>query len=282
MWERRRCVMPQMRVIPTGSLIIDPDVQLLFALSETRWRSMAANWRPERVGFLVVVPNGNGGFYVIEGRHRLKAGTLVGVKEWRCDVHDEIDFSDVRSKAELKLGFDRERRNVGTLEHFLIRLMAQDQKAVEINEIVTACGFDIGKTGGGVVGRIAAVSRIEGLFNILGRDGFRRMMQLNTHWIEDTQATNARWLGALGILIRDGYDERLTPTHIERMRNLVPAVAIRHGVGAAVQRGNLTPPGNARSFNAVEYEIATYIRKKIGLRSRPVERKGKDSKSRSI
>jgi hypothetical protein len=271
-----------MRVIPTGSLVIDPDVQLLFALSETRWRAMAANWRPERIGFLVVVPNGNGSFYVVEGRHRLKAGTLVGVKEWRCDVHDEIDARDVRRKAELKLGFDRERRHVGTLEHFLIRLLAEDPVALTINRIVTDCGFDIGKTGGGVVNRIAAVTRIEGLFKALGEDGFRRVMQLNTHWLDDPGAANARWIGALGILVRDDYDQRLTPTHIDRMRTIVPIIAIRAGTGAAVQKGAAALQGGSGTFSAVEYETATYIRKKLGMRSQPRNRVGKDTHSRAI
>lgn len=285
--------MPQMRVIPTSQLFIDPDVQLAFTLEEKRWKAMAANWKPEKLGFLFTVPvlaqelpknmrNGTPDdewlFSIVDGRHRFLAGKLKGITAWRTDVHEEVSYQDVAAKAHIKLGYDRDRRSVSSLEHFKVRVMALDEVAVDIEEIVTHCGFRIDYLGGRqrLEGSniISATSALERYYNALGSDGFRRMIQLDTHWIGQPSSNGAPWLGALALLVRDGYDQALTPKAITKMKEIIPAVALRHANGVLARQGLFAHggAGGTHGFSTLSYETARYIRRKSGLRQRPVQR----------
>lgn len=296
--------MPQMRLVPTEDLFIDPDVQLAFALEDRRWRAMAADWKQEKVGFLFTIPvragelpghlkNGHADdhwlFSIVEGRHRFLGGTnrlvrnvVTPITEWRVDVHDEVDYSDVRAKALIKLGYDHDRRNVSALEHFKIRVMALDEVAVDIEAIVTKHDYQITK----ITGRarldgsnaIGAVASLERLYNTLGPDGFERALRLNRrYWYKQPSAEASPWLGALGLLVRDGYDQAFSAKAEEKLQSIVPAVATRHCMGLLAKKGLSVGHGGGQSgsFSALSYEIAGYIRRKTGTRQLPINRSSK-------
>lgn len=276
--------MPRIRIISTEQLKIDPDVQLAFAYSESRARAMGAAWNPELVGVLVVVPDSNGGYSIVDGRHRFRGGMVAGIRAWRCDVHEDVAYEDAEAKAALKLGFDFHRRHVGALEHFIVRVMAHDRVAVDMNNTIRECGFEVGKSNPKEPTRLAAVSALEGYYRVLGPDGFRRMMQLATHWRNDPMSNHKDWIGALGLIIRDKYDEGITPTQLSKLRQVVPAEAIRHARGEVIRKGLAGGQGGGKgSWGALSYEVASYVRKKAGMRQRPVvPTTRKDSRSRPI
>lgn len=279
--------MSQMRVLHSDQLFIDPDVQLAFAVKESHWRKIAANWDDNRVGFLIVVPNGTGAkFSICDGRHRFLGGSAKGVTTWRCDIHDEVAYEDIVAKARLKLGFDYDRRHVGSLEHFHIRVKARDPIAVAMNETIEACGFRVASNTGSseTSRRLSCVTALERYYLSLGADKFKRLMQLNTHWLDTVGANNGEWIGGLALLVRDGYDEAITPTVLPKLREIVPNLSRAHAKGKVVkQGGSLSTGSGEKGFNAIHYEIAKYIRRKSGLRQRPVVRKSpRDVRSRSI
>lgn len=255
--------MSAMRVLNWNQLFIDPDVQLEFAVKKSHWQKMAADWHPERAGFLIVVPAVNGGFSIIDGRHRFKGGTAAGVTEWRCDVHDEISYEDVEAKANLKLGFDYHRRRVTSMEHYIERLMAKDPVVIAIDEIITTYGFQIGAVGKKHSPRnISAVSALERSYEKLGPEKFRKAMRLATTWHDDPSSTNADWLNGLFVFVKDGYEERLTLTSLGRLQAAAPAVVIRRSAGEVTRRGATLHRGaSSGSFSPLAIEIAQSLRK---------------------
>lgn len=257
--------MPRLRVIPTELLMPDPDVQLDFALEKRRIREMSAAWNRDFALVLVVVPLGGehkGMYGIIDGRHRFLSGKDLE-SEWRCDVHEDV--TTVAEKAVLKLALDRERRRVRPVEHFLARVMAKDPAAVEMKQIAEEVGFEVGRlSGGGPPHRIEAVSTLEFIYRSLGAKGLRRTLVMNSHWHGDPKTNSADWLRGLGLFVRDGYDEAMTPSAWGRLSGVVPAVVLRHAQAAAdgLSRGS-------HQWGLVAYGVGREIRKKSRLHRRP-------------
>lgn len=269
--------MPQLRIVPTKQLVIDPDVQLDFTLREHHWRAIALNWNPAAVGVLNVVPLDNDKYGIVDGRHRFLAGKSKGVAEWRVDVH--LDVITRHQKAALKLNLDRDRRHVGALEHFMERVLAGHQDAVQIKQIAEDTGFTIGKSSGNPR-QIESVTVLDMIYGLMGADGLRRTLCLNTKWIGEPKTNTRDWLSALGLLVRDGYDEVLTPANHKRLDDVVPAQLLRKAMGEAVLTG-MRPGAGSGNFGAVSYMLASLLRKRARLRTRPVgNRMPKSSRSR--
>jgi hypothetical protein len=249
----------ELKIIESAKLQIDHDVQIEFAIEERRWRAMAANWNTDAVGVLIVVPDGNGGYSIIDGRHRFLAGNLIGLGKWRCDVHSDV--ATPAEKARLKLAFDRDRRRVTALEHFVVRRIAQEPAVLDIWAIVEEAGFHFGKTGRrNKPNNISAVTVVERIYVALGRDGLVRVCRLAAVWSGDALATSGDWLDALGLLVRDDYDLALAEGGLDRLRSVVPATTIRQA------RGDLA--GGDTGGRAVAYAVATRLRKVARLRPR--------------
>ncbi len=256
--------MPHLRIIATENLKIDPDVQLEFAEEPKRIAKLMDEWDPNKAGVLTVVPNGDDGhYYIVGGRHRFKAGVPKGMREWRCDVHDEV--KTIADKVALKLSEDRDRRRVRPLEHFLVRLKAEQLDAVEINEIVEHHGYTIGNPSKTTPTVISAVTALELIYRFLGADGLSRTMALNTVWMGEAQTNTGHWIKALGILVRDGYGENITPVGYERLRGIVPAKQVK------LARGEMEvhmTTGGASGWGSMPAAIATRVRKSARLTTR--------------
>lgn len=283
--------MSSLRIFRAEELMIDPDVQLAFALNESRWRAMAANFNRAGLGVLATVPcNGDAPKgktqSIIDGRHRFLAALSIGIKEFRCDEHTEIDYHDVTAKAAVKQLFDAA-RHVGALERFLIRVKAKEPKATEISEVVTAAGFVIGSRAGSSADnrKLSCVVVIELLHKTLGPDGLRRTLQLNTHWRDDPSSAKGVWLQTLGLLVRDGYDEQLTPTQYATLKTLSPAQLLARAQSDVLKdgRGSIAAGGSTAGFSALSYAAASALRRRLRLRTRPAKRSGpKDSHSKQL
>jgi len=262
--------MPKLRVIPTELLMPDPDVQLDFALQKRRIKAMSGEaWNKDFAIVLVVVPlhgEHEGMYGIVDGRHRFLAGQAVE-SEWRCDVHEDVTTVD--EKARLKLAIDQQRRRVRPIEHFMERLLAEDADALAIQRIVEDAGFEIGKLSSGSkpYHRFEVVTALERIYLRLGERGLRRTLVLNTHWKGDPKSNTGEWITALALLVRDGYDEVLTPRAWEKLGDVVPAQQLRRARGAIEGApGGGSPRGG---WGAMTYQVARQLRRASGLRRRP-------------
>ncbi len=224
-----------LRVIPIDQLVVDPDVQLDFAYDARRAASMALNYDDRKVGVLTVVETG----------------------------------LPVAEKAAIKLGLDFERRRVSAVESFLVSVKKGDEASTRIMSTAINLGFEIGKLKGGKpYHRIEAVVSLKSIYKRAGEDGLRRTLTLNTHWRGDPKSNTSLWLMALYLLVRDGYDDAMTPSSWERMKEAVPALEIRRAQGEVQSLAR----GNDNTIPAVSYQIAISLRKRARLRVLPLGR----------
>jgi hypothetical protein len=218
----------RLEVISADLLDIDPDVQFGFTLNERRWRKMGAEWDSSKQGVLEVTPDASGlRFYVFDGRHRLIAGRdIAGVKEFRCNVHRPSLLP--RERAQRKLGLDRDRRSVKTIESFLASVIAEDPEAVAIKNEVERIGFKVGKTAGsGVPRTIEAIA----VLNYMYRAGtLTAALTINRLWLGEPKTTTATWLWGLHYFCSDGYHEKLSPVHRDRLQQMIPAIVWRRAI----------------------------------------------------
>ncbi len=229
-----------LRIIPVSELLVDPDVQLDFAYNDRWARNLSLTWDDRLVGVITVIPMNGGG---------------LGPAE----------------KARIKVGLDRERRHVKQIESFLLRLESGDPVATDIQDSAITHGFTIGKTGGGTHDTFECVGSLEAIYEKLRRPGLDRTFALCTLWKGDPKINTAPWIAALSLLVRDGYDDKMTPAAFARLKELVPAVVIRRARGA-VASGEAVA-GYAGTM-AIAYEAATQLRKVAKIRRLPAQKSG--------
>lgn len=218
-----------LRVLPTEKLEPDPDVQLAFAFSERQGREIGLHYNEKLVGVLAVVSNGNGRYWVIDGRHRLFGAVIAGITEMRCDVL--AGPLTPAEKAQIKLGRDKARRQVRAIEHFLVAVTAEDARAIEIKDIAERHGFEIGKCNAGKpYGRIEAVRALERIYDSHGAEVLSRSLALNTLWKDELKTNSGGWLLGLGFFAAKGYDQRLSGDGYKRLKDIIPAKLIREVV----------------------------------------------------
>lgn len=220
------------RVLPIGQLAIDPEVQLDYAYSDTRARKIAMAWDDAKCDALLVV---------------LAA-----------------DKIPLQRKAELKLAADRERRRVDGCESFRDEVFMGVPRAISIDAVVRASGWKVAK--GWRPNYLNGARFLRTLHEQLGEDGLRRTLQLAAHWRGDPKANTSDWLGGCGLLVRDGYDDALTPRGYAKLREVVPVDFIRRAQG--MSGGGESSP--SASFNDTSVQLAGLMRRAAGLRKRPL------------
>lgn len=221
-----------LRVIPVAELQVDPDVQFDWAFSERKARAIAADWSDRKVGVLTV--------------------TLAG---------DGQESLSVAERASIKKALDGERRRISALESFLASVKEGDPRCLAMQAAVQANGFEIGRLSGGEPkNRVEAVAVLNRIFDQIGTDGLRRTFALNTRWLNDPKSNHGYWIEALSLLVRDGYDETVTPQVLAKWSDIVPALEIRRALGAVESAGG----------RAVAYEIASALRRKGRMKRLPV------------
>lgn len=227
-----------LRVVPIDDLVIDPDVQFEDTFKPNHARQIARGWDPEKVGVLLAVTK---------------------------DV-------PASRKADIKMARDGARRNVGTVERFRARVIQGDPAAVEIDTLVRRHGWTIAvnrREQGSIIG----VVTIERIHKQLGGDGLDRVLALADRWRGEALAGSSVWLGGLGLLVRDGYDESLTEQHLAKLDEVVPAIVVRKAVGnVAARSGTINNSGNATAAGLQAAEVAEAIRRLLRLRKRQTQR----------
>jgi hypothetical protein len=236
-----------LRVLSVDELGLDPEIQIAETYKDSHARRLLASWNDRKCDPLLVVP----------------VATPLTIAQ----------------RADLKLGADGARRRVEIVEHFLEAVKRGDTRECAIQAVLDETGWGIGFSGGQVVGGFR-ISSIRALLTIegWGINELRRTLGLAVHWRGERGATSGDWLLALGLLIRDGYDEAFTPKTWERFSTLVPMVAMRRAQG-------LDSGTAARGIGVVKvhYLLAGLIRKHGGLRKRPARpAKGKGSTPQPI
>jgi hypothetical protein len=113
-------------------------------ISESLIRNMASGWDWRLCAPLTVSDRGDSGLFVIDGQHRLEAAKMRSdIKELPCIISR---FGGVQDEARLFVEANTLVRKATPLDKFHARVVAGDEEAVEINRIVEAAGFAVGRS----------------------------------------------------------------------------------------------------------------------------------------
>jgi hypothetical protein len=139
--------------VPVKSLAVDHRYQR--PLNAVWARELANNWRNELLGILTVSKR-DGGFWILEGQHRVAALLSRGEGERKVPVL-AFDKLTLKEEADIYLGRSTVRMQT-SLALFQAKLTAEDPAAVDINRIVVELHkLKIGQSGNNSVAAIAAL-----------------------------------------------------------------------------------------------------------------------------
>lgn len=223
----------QLRVIPVEDLEPDPESQIDFTFNEKWARKMGATWDPELCGVLDVTP-----------------------------VNSGQDLSPER-RNKLKIGKDRDRRNVKALETFLNEVGCGDPVACGIVEILDAHGYEVGKLKSGEpTNRIEAVKTLKNIYS-RGPDHLAKVLVLNSLWNDEPKTNQTNWLGGLSVFVANGWAEDLSPAQYKSLKEAIPAKIVRRAEGMATQQIGRGRPGEQSELAPI---IAGLLKKRARIR----------------
>jgi hypothetical protein len=157
---------PGLGDLPTKSLRIHPSYQRTI---DTRKSvevitKIVENFNWAKFGVLEVVPDGEGGWWVIDGQHRLEAARKRGIASVPCLIFVECS---VEEQAQIFLAKNVVRVQMNNYAIFHARVAGGDQIAIATNILCKEAGFTIPKypipTSSLKPGQTLAVKTLEGV-----------------------------------------------------------------------------------------------------------------------
>lgn len=123
---------------------VELDVEYLRAegyqreVNERRVRKMVREFDPKLFGALTVATVDGGGYAVIDGRHRWSLATLMTIDTVWAQLHEDLDYE---ARARLFVELQAKRQNLTTVDRFLAMREAQDERTLDIDEILGLAGL---------------------------------------------------------------------------------------------------------------------------------------------
>jgi len=102
----------------------------------------------------------NGDIYIVDGGTRYVAAKEQGITHMTCKFHETTTYLE---EPILFYKLNKKRSSVPSYNQYNARLQYQDPKAVGIHNLITKCGFTLGKTAG--YNTLGGASRLEELMN---------------------------------------------------------------------------------------------------------------------
>jgi hypothetical protein len=145
-------------------LFIDHSYQRPLTLRKLK--EITENFEPSAITALIVSKRSDGQFAIIDGQHRFKAGTKIGLKTFNCEVHHELSIAD---EASLFYKINVKRGAVPMGMQFKALLEADNKDVIKIKHIVESHGFEILYTSGqstAVDNKLTCASELQKIYNV--------------------------------------------------------------------------------------------------------------------
>jgi len=172
---------PEFKRLKLRDLLIDEKYQravsrdrVLDIVYDFDWNLFGPLWVADR--------RKSGNHYVVDGRHRLHAATVLGIKDVWCEVRPTTGSDE---EARIFVALTTKRRKMNSAQQFQAKLVYGDPEAVEISKVVGRQHFEIQDpdlfgatrlTSGGKTGVIGAVGSLERIYREHGRKGLERVL----------------------------------------------------------------------------------------------------------
>jgi len=124
----------------------------------------------------------SGNLYVVDGRHRMHAAAVLGIKEVWAEVRATTGSDE---EARIFVALTTKRRRMNSAQQFQAKLVYNDPEALEIQKVVARHRFEIQDpdlfsgsrlTHGAKSGVIGAVGSLETVYRNHGRKGLDRVL----------------------------------------------------------------------------------------------------------
>jgi hypothetical protein len=161
---------PSIENVLVGELLIDPDYQRSIDTEPSRRliAAIAARW-DWRLCMALSVSRRDDGNYVIDGQHRLAAAKLRGdIDQLPCCL---VRYSGPAEEAAMFVTANRVRRAINRLDDFHAALVAGDEDAIEVREVVERAGLKVARQTGSQAWRPGEVAFTSSVQSVLGKHG---------------------------------------------------------------------------------------------------------------
>lgn len=147
------------RDISLDEIIIDPRVQRAEGVDQRRIDKMASNFDPDALGVLILSQRADGTLACLDGMHRRTAAMQAG---WKQPVAARIFTGlSLAQEAGLFLLYN-DKKDPSAISRFSARVLAGDEVAVDISNIVREYGWTIRQSAD--VGSLTAVDALERVY----------------------------------------------------------------------------------------------------------------------
>lgn len=243
--------MSRYKKVPVADLIVDHNYQR--PLDENRVTRMVKDFRPAMLGALEVARH-NGKCAVFDGQHRLAAVKELGHETVPCFVHEGLSQAE---EADLFYRLQRDRKAIHPVQAFRARVVAKDEKAIEIDEIVRDAGFAIDFKRG--PSTISAVKTIERVYK---RGVLPETLELLHLWDGDDGATDGMFIDGVSLL-EQGYGHRIGVAERGKLQSVSAVVIARNAMSKQVKAAGWSNAKDRAPF------VLTELRKIADLQGRP-------------
>lgn len=226
---------PVIMLVPTGSIKIDDRYQRPVSLSQIK--KIVNNFKPALFGVLELSRR-DGSFTVFDGQHRLQAAKELGIISVPAVIHDDLN---VEQEATLFSELQTERRSLMPMDRFKARLVAKEELAIKINEMLEKNNFEIARNkhedDGNRIQAVTALERIETRYGIAHLD--KTLQELRILWGTDPGVSQGKLIEGMALFLAGyGTNRRYTEDVKTRLRAVSPLVIVRRST--TIQ--HLSPP----------------------------------------
>ncbi len=169
-------------------------------LDALRARRIATGWERRLAGIVDVSDRGEAAvprYALVDGQHRWAAARHAGIGVLVANVHSGLNRAQ---EARLFDRLNRERRRIGTWDHWHARKTAADPVVSDIESIAAAMGLTIDTSSR--LGSVRCISTLEKLHSLGGRSLVERCLQLVVSvWGRDNPGFDAAIVHGLGLLL---------------------------------------------------------------------------------
>lgn len=192
----------RIETLPVAKLTVDPTVQR--GVDKQRVDRIAADYRVDALGTVVVSHRADGTFHIIDGQHRVQATIAAGYgdRTLTCLVYDGLTLADEAAM------FRRlnNARAVMPVDRFRVRVVEGDPVAVALNHTLNRHGWEVqqSKAAGAFAAVIALEAIYKGKLNGPGDTGQvcdTLISVITEAWGHDAAGVRSEVIGGIGAVL---------------------------------------------------------------------------------
>lgn len=204
---------PIIKKLRFDQLWVDKSVQR--SLNQVQAAKIGEEYRPEAVGTLTVSQREDGSFHVIDGQTR-RSGAIAaghGSDTVSCQVYEGLTRSEEAAMFRLL----NDRRSVGPIDKFLIRVVEGEPVAVDINNILRSYGWTAAHARNNA--KVQAVGALENVYTQCAKVGRNHAITTLTRTVStiteafghDSDGMRAEIIQGLGAVVGMYWNEMDLP-----------------------------------------------------------------------